>query len=193
MVNSARVLEGNSIGIWGCGGIGLNCILWASLRHCKPIIAVDIKESKCALAMEFGATHFVNASKKDPVVLAKQLTGGLGLDFAAEAAGDPGAQVQAWWSLRSGGELIAIGIAPQDSVTSIPLTFLPVHVKTIKGTLYGDSHPKEDVPVMAELMSQGILKTDRLITRKIGLEQINEAIEAILAHDIIGRWVVAFD
>jgi Zn-dependent alcohol dehydrogenase len=193
MINSAKIQEGNSIGIWGCGGIGLNAIRWAALRHCDPIMAVDIKESKRNIAMEFGATHFVDCNKEDPVVVAKHLTGGLGLDFVAEAAGDPGAQVQAWWSLRSGGSLIAIGITPQDSVTNIPLTFLPVHIKTIKGTLYGDSHPTEDVPVMAELMNKGLLKTDKLITRKIRLEQINEAIEAIRAHDIIGRWVVTFD
>ena len=193
MVNTGKVSEGNSIGIWGCGGIGLNAIRWAALRHCNPIIAVDIKGSKRDIALEFGATHFVDATKADPVPLAKELTGGFGLDFVAEAIGDPGAQIQAWWALRSSGTFISIGLTPQDVTTSLPLTFLPVHMKTIKGTLYGDSHPKEDVPMMAELMNKGLLKTDKLVTRLIDLEQLNEAKEAMLAHDIIGRWVVKYD
>ncbi len=66
-------------------------------------------------------------------------------------------------------------------------------MKTIKGTLYGNSHPKEDVPMMAELMNKGILKTEKLVSRMIKLEQINEAKEAMLSHNIIGRWVIKFD
>ena len=110
-----------------------------------------------------------------------------------EVIGDPGAQVQAWWSLRCGGTLIAIGLTPEGSTTNLPLTFMPPQVKTIKGALYGNSHPAEDVPNMAELMNSGILKTDKLITKLIKLEDLDEARRAMLARDIIGRWVIKYD
>lgn len=191
--NVANLRENDTIGIWGCGGVGLNAIRAAALRHCRLIVAVDLNGSKKNIAMEFGATHFIDCSKTDPIPIVQKLTGGFGLEFAMEAIGDPGAQVQAWWSLRGGGTLIAIGITPEGSTTNLPLTFLPPHIKTIKGALYGNTHPIEDIPIMAELMGQGVLKTDKLITRIIKLEQLDEARKAMLAHEILGRWVVKYD
>jgi S-(hydroxymethyl)glutathione dehydrogenase/alcohol dehydrogenase len=193
VVNVAQANEETTVGIWGCGGIGLNTIRNAALRNCYPIMAVDIKDSKRDVALEFGATHFVNCTKEDPVEVAKKLTGGLGLNLVMEAIGDTGAQLQAWWALRSGGKMVCIGLTPEGSETKLPLTFLPVHIKTIRGCLYGDSHPAEDVPIMAELMNKGLLKTDKLISRTIKLEQINEAGDAMRSHDIIGRWVIKYD
>ena len=90
IVNVARAREGTTIGVWGCGGIGLNAIRFASIRNCNPIFAVDIEESKRKIAMEFGATMFINSSKEDPIPVIKKLTGGEGLEFAVEASGDPG-------------------------------------------------------------------------------------------------------
>lgn len=193
IVNVAQAVEGTSIGIWGCGGVGLNAIRWAAIRHCYPIIAVDLMGWKRDLAMEFGATHFVDSSKQDPVPLAKELTSGLGLQIVMEVIGDPGAQVQSWWALRSGGTMVCVGLTQEGSITPIPLTFLPVHLKTIRGSLYGDSHPLEDIPTMAEIMNTGLLKTDKLITRLITLEQLGEAKEAMEENRILGRWVVKFD
>jgi Zn-dependent alcohol dehydrogenase len=193
VVNVARAREGNSIGIWGCGGIGLNAIRFAALRNCNPVVAVDLEVSKRDIALEFGATHFVDSSKDDPVPIVKELTGGAGLEFVVEATGDPGAQVQAWWALRSGGTMVAIGIAPIDSVTSIPLFYAPLHAKTIRGTLYGETHPTEDLPSLMEVMNTGLLKTDKLITRLITLEDLDEVREAILARKVIGRWVIKYD
>ncbi|OGN98869.1 MAG: hypothetical protein A2Y58_04745 [Chloroflexi bacterium RBG_13_51_52] len=193
VVNVAKAREGNSIGIWGCGGIGLNAIRFAALRHCNPIVAVDLEKSKRDIAMEFGATHFVESSKDDPIPVIKGLTGGAGLEFAIEATGDPGAQVQAWWALRSGGTMVNIGIPPIDSVTSIPLFYAPLHAKSIIGTLYGETHPTEDLPGLMEVMNTGILKTDKLVTRTIKLEDLDMVMQAILAREVIGRWVIKYD
>ena len=193
VVNVAQAREGNSIGIWGCGGIGLNAIRFAALRNCYPIVAVDLEKSKRAIAMEFGATHFVDSSKNDPIPFIKELTDGEGLEFAIEATGDPGAQVQAWYALRSNGMEIAIGITPINSVTSIPMFYAPLHAKTIRGTLYGETHPTEDLPSLMEVMNTGILKTDKLVTRLITLEDLGKAQKAIANREIIGRWVIKYD
>ncbi|MFC1942307.1 alcohol dehydrogenase catalytic domain-containing protein [Chloroflexota bacterium] len=193
VANAIHVGEGTSLGVWGCGGIGLNVIRTAALRNCRPLVAVDLEASKRDIAMEFGATHFIDSSKNDPIPIIQELTGGYGLEYALEAIGDPGAQIQAWWSLRSGGTLVAIGITPEGSTTNLPITFIAPHVKTIKGALYGNTHPVEDIPMMAEFMSDGTLKTDKLVTRLIKLEDIEEARRAMLAREIIGRWVISYE
>ena len=193
VVNVAGAREGNSIGVWGCGGIGLNAIRFAALRHCHPIVAVDIEASKRDLALEFGATHFIDNSQTDPIPVIKELTGGAGLEFAIEAIGDPGAQVQAWWAIRSGGTVITIGIPPIDSTTNLPLFYAPLHAKSIRGTLYGETHPTEDLPHLMEVMNTGVLKTDKLVTRLIKLEELDEVRRAMLAREVKGRWVIKYD
>ena len=189
----ANAHEGTSIGVWGCGAIGLNAIRVASLRRCRPIVAVDLEKSKRNIALEFGATHFIDSSKEDPIPVIKELTGGFGLEYAIEAIGDPGAQVQAWWSLRMGATLITPGITPADSTTNIPLTYGSLQAKSIRGTLYGEAQPSEDLPRLMELMAEGSLKTDKLVTRTIRLEEIEEARQAMIAREIIGRWVIKYD
>jgi S-(hydroxymethyl)glutathione dehydrogenase / alcohol dehydrogenase len=193
VTNAADLRENDTIGIWGCGGVGLNAINAAARRDCRLIVAVDINGKKEKIAREFGATHFIDSTKQDPIPVIKDLTGGWGLEFAMEAIGDPGAQVQALWSLRSGGTMIFIGITPQSSTTNLPLSFLPPHINKLQGTLYGNTHPTEEIPYFAKLMSQGVLKTDKLVTRIIKLEQLEEARQAMEAHEIMGRWVIKYD
>ncbi|MFH1646548.1 MAG: alcohol dehydrogenase catalytic domain-containing protein [Chloroflexota bacterium] len=193
VVKIANACEGTALGVWGCGGIGLNAIRFAALRHCRPLVAVDLEASKRDIALEFGATHFIDSSKDDPIPIIMELTDGNGLEYAIEAIGDPGAQVQAWWSLRTGATLIATGIAPAESTTNIPLCYGSLQAKTIRGTLYGEAHPTEDLPSLMELMATGELKTDKLVTRTIGLEDLDEARRAMLAREIVGRWVIKYD
>ena len=193
VVKIANACEGTSIGIWGCGAIGLNAIRFAALRHCNPIIAVDIEESKRDIAMEFGATHFINSRREDPIPVVLGLTGNHGLEYAIEAIGDPGAQVQAWWSLRAGATLICTGIAPAEVPTCIPLCYGSLQAKSIRGTLYGEAHPTEDLPNLMEIMNSGVLKTEKLVTRLISLEDLEETRQAMKERKIIGRWVIKFD
>jgi S-(hydroxymethyl)glutathione dehydrogenase/alcohol dehydrogenase len=193
ITNVARAREGTSVGVWGCGGIGLNAIRFAALRHCYPIVAVDIEASRRDIAMEFGATHFIDCSQVDPIPIIQGLTGGMGLEFAIEAIGDPGAQVQAWYAIRANGSVIAIGITPIDAATNIPMFYAPLHAKSIRGTLYGETHPTEDLPSLMEVMNTGILKTDRLVTRTVRLEDLDEVRRAMLAREVVGRWVIKYD
>lgn len=191
--NVANLGVGSSIAVFGMGAIGLYTILGAALRNASPIIAVDLEESKRKIAMEFGATHFVDSSKGDPVEKIKELTGGLGVEYAVEAIGDPGAIIQAWWSLRMGGGVIVPGITPAGHTTNLDLLLLPLHAKKVIGTLYGEINPLIDMPRLADLAVQGVLKTKEITTKKIELNDINEAAEAMVKRKIIGRWQIVFE
>ena len=191
--NTAQVKPGDSVAVWGVGGIGLNAIQGARLRGANPIIAVDLEASKEALAREFGATHFIDNSKEDPVPIVQELTDG-GVDFIFEATGDTGAIKQVYWAMGVGGKQIQIGIHPADEEFPISLAFTPPHNRDIIGTLYGGVHVHKDIPAIADLIMDGrYINLDRLISKKFKLEEINDVHEAMRRREILGRWVCEFD
>ena len=190
--NAAGVKPGNSVAIWGMGGVGLNVVQGAKLRGANPIIAVDLESSKEAIAREFGATHFINNSKEDPVPIIQELTGG-GANFCFEVIGDPGAVTQACWALGLGGKLVQVGITPEGSMTAFPHTYTPLHCKVVEGTLYGNIQTHRDIPVFADMAVKGDLKLDRLISKKFRIEEINDVVEAMQKRQILGRWVCEWD
>jgi S-(hydroxymethyl)glutathione dehydrogenase/alcohol dehydrogenase len=175
------------------GAVGLYAILGAALRHADPIIAVDLEGNKKAIAMEFGATHFIDSSKADPVEKIKELTDGVGVEFAVEAIGDPGAIIQCWWSIRMGGSIILPGITPAGKTTNLDLLLMPLHAKKVIGTLYGEINPPVDLPKYADLAIKGQLKTKSLTSKKIKLKQINEAADAMIKRQINGRWQIVLE
>ncbi len=191
--NVANAGIGTSFAVYGMGAVGLYTILGAAQRKAYPIIAVDLEESKKAMAMEFGATHFIDSSKVDPVEKIKELTDGLGVEYCAEAIGDPGAIIQCWWSIRQGGSVIVPGITPAGKTTNLDLMLMPLQAKKIIGTLYGEINPPVDLPKLAALAVTGELKTKQITTKKIKLEDINVAAEAMVNRKIIGRWQIMFD
>ena len=91
-----------------------------------------------------------------------------------------------------GGTLIQIGITPEAAMTGLPLSFFPVHRKSVVGTLYGNIRTHEDIPILADMAMKGEFMLDRLINKKFKLEQINDVVEAMKRHQIIGRWVCEF-
>ena len=194
VTNIAKVKPGNSVVVYGLGGVGLNALRAAVLMQAYPVIAVDLEESKESLAYEFGATHFICNAKEDPVPKIQTLTGGRGAQFAIEAIGDPGAIVQAWWSTGICGKLIIPGLTALEQTTNLPLFILPLHQRSILGSGYGDISPAIDIPNLARMAAQpGLLKLDKLVTKKFKLEQINDVAEAMSKRQIKGRWVCALD
>jgi len=192
VTNTANIQPGDSVAIYGLGGVGLNILRAAVLRQANPVIAVDLEASKEQLAFEFGATHFICNANEDPVPKIQELTGG-GVQYAFEAIGDPGAVIQAWWSTGIGGRVIVPGITPFDQTTNIPLGLLPLHQKAIMGNLYGSISTHIDIPRYVDLAMRIDLKLDKLVTKKFKLEQINDVAEAMLKRQIHGRWVCAWD
>ncbi|MBI5604091.1 MAG: Zn-dependent alcohol dehydrogenase [Deltaproteobacteria bacterium] len=201
--NTAQIKPGDSVVIYGLGGVGLNILRAAVMRHANPIIAVDLEGSKKDLALDFGATHFIDNSKDDPVPIILTMTGGVqmedgnwmggGVDVAFEAIGDPGAIIQAYWSTGIGGKLVIPGITPFDQTTNLPLMLLPLHQKSILGNLYGSISTQVDIPRLINMAMKEDLKLDKLISKKFKVEQINDVADAMVKRQINGRWVCAWD
>jgi Zn-dependent alcohol dehydrogenase len=192
VTNCAKVQPGEKVVVYGIGGVGLSILRASVLRHANPVIVVDIEESKEDLAKEFGATHFICNHKDDPVPKIQEITGG-GADFAFEAIGDPGAIIQAYWSLGKGGKLIIPGITPHDQTTNLPLQVLPFDQKSILGTLYGMISTHVDIPKLVDMAMTHDLKLDKLVTNTFKLEDINDVAEKLHKRQIRGRWVCAWD
>jgi S-(hydroxymethyl)glutathione dehydrogenase / alcohol dehydrogenase len=186
--NAAGVKPGESVAIWGMGGVGLNVVQGAKLRNADPIIGVDLEASKEAIAREFGATHFIDSSKQDPVPIVQEITGG-GADYCFEVIGDPGAVTQASYALASGGKFVQIGITPPNELTGLPLSFFAAQSKTLVGVNYGHIRPHQDIPVFAGMVMRRELRLDKLITKKFRIEEINAVADAMRNRQIIGRWV----
>jgi Zn-dependent alcohol dehydrogenase len=193
VTNTANVQLGDSVVVYGLGGVGLNVLRAAFLRHANPVIAVDLEGSKEDLAMEFGATHFIDNSKEDPVPKIKELTGGSGADVVFEVIGDPGAQSQALWSTGVASKLIFIGITPENQTASLTTTFIPFHQKSILGNVYGSISTHIDIPRLVDLVLKGDLKLDKLISKTFKLEEINDVADAMEKRQIRGRWVCKWD
>ena len=189
VLNTAKVGAGSSVAVIGVGGVGLSVIQGAALAGAYPIIAVDLLERKLEMARQFGATHFVDASKGDPVEAVCALTDG-GADYAFEVIGRPEAISQAFDMARRGGEAIMVGVSPFGAKTSIDTNGLLAE-KTLKGCVYGSIRQRVDIPRYVDLYMAGRLKLDQLVTRTFSLEDINEAFAAMKAGEV-ARSVIVF-
>jgi len=174
VINTAKVEPGASVAVIGCGGVGLNVVQGAVLAGAEKIIAVDLNPQKLEWAKLFGATHPVNPADGDPVSQVLNLTDGLGADYAFEVIGRADTAAQAYFSIRPGGMAVIVGVARADDMLTIPALTL-LQEKTIKGSLYGSARPSVDMPKLLDLYMSKKLKLDELVSRRIKLEQINEA------------------
>jgi S-(hydroxymethyl)glutathione dehydrogenase/alcohol dehydrogenase len=181
--NRARVPPGASVAVWGCGGVGLNTIQAARLVGAGRIIAVDVMRQKLAWAEEFGATHVVDASKEDPVARVQALSGTGGVDFAFEVVGTAKTIEQALQATRRGGTCVAIGVCPAGTRLSIdPLLFL--QQRTLAGSSFGAGHQRTDVPMLIDLYMSGQYRIEELITRRVGLDELNHAFDLMLQGEV---------
>ena len=191
VLNAAQVRPGSTVAVFGSGGVGLNVVQGAALSGAEKIIAVDLLDSKLEFAREFGATHGVNASSGDPVEEVRALTDGEGVDYAFEVIGLPKTLRQAFDSLAKCGVAIAVGVTPLESEVCVPVMGLVFEERVLKGSLYGSSRPRIDIPKLMDLYWAGKLKLDELLTRTYPFEEINEAYAA-LERGEVARTVVVF-
>ncbi|MDX2158164.1 MAG: zinc-binding dehydrogenase [Hyphomicrobiaceae bacterium] len=197
VLHTAQVRAEESVAVFGVGGVGLSAIKAASILGAYPIIAVDIDEQKLAFAREFGATHTVNASgNTDPVEAIRDLTGG-GVDYAFDAIGKSRTIEQILQATRPGGigadnfggMAVLVGI-PQEKVTIDPSLFV-YGQRQYRGSL-GAAFPDRDFPMYLRWHKEGKFPLDRLITRRYGLEQINEACHHLETGQILGRAILEY-
>lgn len=187
---TARVRPGQSVAVFGAGGVGLNIIQGAALCGADPIIAVDTNSSKMEIAREFGATHTL-MSDETVVAEIQKLTEGRGADHAFESVGIPALQETALQAIRPGGVLTLVGITPQGSGTTIPGDTVTVTERKIRGSFYGSINPSRDFHLLMDLYQAGKLKLDELVTRRYRLDEINEAYASMLTGDV-ARGVIVF-
>jgi S-(hydroxymethyl)glutathione dehydrogenase/alcohol dehydrogenase len=191
VINTARVQPGQSIAVFGAGGVGLNVVQGGVLAGANPIIAVDLNDRKLAFAKQFGATHTVNAGSTDPVNAILELTGMRGVDYAFEVIGRPEVVTQAFMAVRRGGKAVVVGVPPAASMVSVPGMLLPLAEKSLIGSLYGSAIMTRDVPRLIDLYRVGKLKLDELITRRYRIAQVNEAFAAMEKGEV-ARGVITF-
>lgn len=194
VVHSAQVRAGSTVAVFGVGGVGISAIQAAALSGAKQIIACDLKRKNLEWAQKFGATDVIQVSTENAVESIRDLTGGLGVEFAIDATGNPKAFRDAWTALRKGGVLVVVGAFPSSQEITLPGGGFHRVAKTVKGSFYGDIRPLVDLPLLAELYLQGKLKLSDLILERIKLDGINEAFTAFTSQDTLtsGRSVVVF-
>ncbi len=190
-INTAKVRPGQTVAVFGCGGVGLNVIQGAALCGASQIIAVDLLEQKLRWAKEFGATATVNAKDGDPGDTIRSLTDGLGVDYAFEVIGAPAVITQAFLSLKRGGTAIVVGVPPFGVEVSVPAAMVALDEKGLVGSLYGSANMRRDIPALVDLYMQKRLKLDELVSRTIKLDAINGAFDAIEKGEV-ARTVIRY-
>jgi S-(hydroxymethyl)glutathione dehydrogenase/alcohol dehydrogenase len=188
-LNTARVEPGSMVAVFGCGGVGLSAIQGARIAGARMIIAVDIHDHKLETAFELGATHTVNSATKDALKEIREITNG-GVDYAFEAIGLKTAAEQCFEVLRPGGTATIIGMIPVGQKVEIEGSAL-LREKKIQGSSMGSNRFKVDMPKYIDFYMQGRLKLDEMITRRLGLEDLNEAFRAMKAGEV-ARQVLMF-
>ncbi|HEY3290259.1 MAG TPA: zinc-dependent alcohol dehydrogenase family protein [Anaerolineae bacterium] len=190
VVNTARVAPGQSVAVFGLGGVGMSAVMGAHAAGAWPIIAVDLLDSKLDLARGFGATHVLNSSPVNAVQAVRDLTNG-GVQFAFESVGNEQVLAQAFGATRRGGTTVTIGLPHPDKYVSLHAVTLVAEERTLKGSYMGSAVPRRDVPRYIALYQAGLLPVDRLLTRTIELEDINPAFDALAKGEVL-RQVVRF-
>ncbi|MBG93487.1 MAG: alcohol dehydrogenase [Chloroflexi bacterium] len=193
---TAEVQPGQSVAVFGVGGVGTNVIAGAKIAGADPIIAVDLQEGKLGYAKEIGATHTVNAAELDAPERIKELTDG-GVDFAFDAIGVEAAVQQAIQSVkagvlgvRRGGTAVIVGIGQGD--VTLPRLF-PQGERSLIGSMGGSARPEHVMPKYVDWYKEGQLPLDKFISRRYSnLDEINEGVRALENGEIEGRSIIVY-
>ncbi len=185
----AQVEAGASVAVIGCGAVGLNCLQGARLQRAETIIAIDTDPAKLAMARGFGATHAVRADES-AIEAVKTLTAGRGADCVFESAGAEAAMQLMLECVRPGGQAVILGKTNVNRRVSLRFGSLMGEKRIVRSS-YGGARPQRDFPWLAQLYLDGELKLDELISRRIGLEEINAGFDAMARGEIV-RAVVTF-
>jgi len=190
VLNTAKVEAGESLAVFGCGGVGLNAVQGGRIAGAHPLIAVDVADNKLEYARQLGATHLVNAGRENPLDAIQRLTG-RGVDYAVVAVGDTRVQAQAYEAISRGGTLVVVGMAQSGELTINSRAPLVMQERCIKGSCYGSARPREDFLRLVNLYLNGTLKIDELITKTYSIEEATEAFED-LEKGLLARGLIVF-
>ena len=187
---TGEVQRGDSVAVFGCGGVGDAAIAGAKLAGASTIVAVDLDPRKLEWARGFGATHVVDASKEDPVEAVRAATGGNGADVCIEAVGNPKVFEQAFSSRDLAGTLVQVGVPTPDMRIELPFIELFGRGGRIKPSWYGDCLPSRDFPLLVDLHLRGRLPLDKFVSETIALDEVEEAFHRMERGEVLRSVVV---
>jgi S-(hydroxymethyl)glutathione dehydrogenase/alcohol dehydrogenase len=189
VTNNARLAIGESIAIFGAGGIGLNIVQGAALAGGYPVIALDRFDNRLELARSLGATHTINVTKADAAEEIKKIVGHDGVDVAVDNTGNVEVIALASRITNARGRTVLVGVPPKDSTASI--STLPLHFeKRLTGSHGGECRPEIDIPRYVRLVREGRLQLASLIGKRYPLADINDAIDDMKSGRLAGRAIV---
>ena len=190
--NNARLRIGESVVVFGAGGIGLNIIQAAALVSAYPIIAVDLYDNKLELAREMGATHLVNSAKVDARKAILEIAGGAGVDAVIDNTGRPEIIEMGYEITKPQGRVTMVGVPRKGN--NVNIYSLPLHFgKVLSGSHGGEAIPQTDIPRYQGLFRNGRLQLKKLITDNFPLDRINDALEGMRNGSMAGRCMIRMD
>lgn len=187
---TGNVQRGDSVAVFGCGGVGDAAIAGARLAGATKVIAVDVDARKLEWAKDFGATHVVNSRETDPVEAVKSLTDGNGADVCIEAVGRPEVMEQAFYARDLAGTLVQVGVPDPSMRIELPMIEFFGRGGALKPSWYGDCLPSRDFPALIDLYLQGRLDLDRFVTETIGLDGVEDAFHKMERGEVLRSVVV---
>ncbi len=189
VLNTAQVPAASTIAVVGLGGVGLNALLGARVVSARRLVAIDVHEDKLALARELGATDTFSARDRDCVERALAATSG-GVDFAFETAGSTEALEIAYRVTRRGGTTVSTGLPAPDRRFALPHAAFVAEERTLKGSYMGGCVPARDVPRFLALAGSNKLPIDRLVSARIGLDEVNVALDRLASGHAVRQLIV---
>lgn len=187
VLNTARVTEGSSVVVIGCGGVGVAAIQGARIAKAGAIVAVDLHEGKLDRAVRFGATHTATPDQIEDVKA--EVTGGDGFDFAIEAIGSPVTMRQAYDLIRRGGTACLVGVGRGDQTFELNAFEQFFNEKTLVGSMYGGADVRTDFARFLDLYRAGDLDLEGMISRRISLDQVNDALHSLGEPDVVRQLI----
>jgi S-(hydroxymethyl)glutathione dehydrogenase/alcohol dehydrogenase len=189
-INAAKVEPGSSVVVFGCGGVGISAIQGARIAGAATIVAVDMVDRKLDWAKQFGATHAVKP--EDLATAQHELTGGAGFDYGFEVVGRSETIKAAYDATRRGGTTVVVGVGRAEDMVQLSAFDLFYNEKNLRGTYYGSANIRRDFPRLLDLWRAGRLDLDGMITRRLTIDDVNDAFDAMQSGDVI-RQVINFD
>ncbi len=187
--NNAKVRIGESVVVFGAGGVGLNIVQAAALVTAHPIIAVDLHDNRLELAKQMGATHLINSSRTDARKAILDVVGSGGVDIFIDNTGQPAIIELGYQLVKPQGRVTLVGVPHKGD--NISVYSLPLHFgKRLAGSHGGEAVPHEDIPRYHKLYRQGRIKLQELITDCFELDQVNVAIQKMRDGDVGGRCLI---
>ncbi|HMT62602.1 MAG TPA: S-(hydroxymethyl)mycothiol dehydrogenase [Microthrixaceae bacterium] len=184
-MNTGNVGRGDSVAVFGCGGVGDAGIAGARLAGASTIIAIDVDDRKLGWAKDFGATHTVNASSTDAVEAIRAATGGFGADVCIEAVGHPDVYKQCFEARDLAGTVVLVGVPRPDMTLDLPYLDVFGRGGALKSSWYGDCLPSRDFPMLIDLYLQGRLDLDRFVSETIPLDAVEEAFHRMERGEVL--------